>query len=105
MSWFAPFDLPEVNPNPFVSTKVFGSGLAVVGLVVSGRVGRAVFDMYAAELAGFDSWAVVVVDALENTLCSKVQYREFQSKNISGRQAKCQNANREFPNFRQSPSL
>ena len=77
--------MPEVNPNPFVSTKAVGSGLAVVGLVVSERVVRAVFDVHAAELAGFDSWAVVVVEALENTLCSKVQCRESQSKNISGR--------------------
>jgi hypothetical protein len=44
----------EFNPNLFVSTKAVGSGLAVVGLVVSERVVRAVFDMYAAELAGFD---------------------------------------------------
>jgi len=69
---------PEVNPNLFVSTKAVGSGLAVVGLVVSGRVARAVFDMEAAELAGFDSWAVATVAALGNTLCSKVQCREFR---------------------------
>jgi hypothetical protein len=75
----------DFNPNLFVSTKAVGSGLAVVGLVISGRVARAVFEMNGAELAGFDSWAVAAVDALENTLCSKVQSREFQSKNISGR--------------------